>query len=123
MPGRFHPITLPFDRMPALYRSGDVFLHTTLAESFGNVYIEALASGLPVVAHDGPVTRWIVGDSDLLVDTERHEVLVDALARALRSTTAGADHVRPVGLDRFSWDRVVDEYERFLHEVLASRTG
>lgn len=119
MPGRFRRVSLPFETMPALYRSADVFLHTTLAESFGNVYVEALASGLPVVAHDGPVTRWILGDSDLLVDTEDHAALVDAIRRALRAGPCPS----PADIARFSWSRVVDEYEQFLMDVLADRGG
>ncbi len=120
LPGRFHRLTLPFEQMPLLYRSADAFLHTTLAESFGNVYIEALATGLPVVAHDSAITRWIVGASDLLVDTERHDGLVDALARALQPSTPSGAAAVPADLDRFSWSRVVDLYEEFLSDVLRS---
>ena len=52
LPGRFSLLTVPAAEMPALYRSADVFLHLSLEESFGNVFLEALASGLPVVAPD-----------------------------------------------------------------------
>ncbi len=34
------------------YASGDVFLFPSLTETFGNVVLEALASGLGVVAYD-----------------------------------------------------------------------
>ena len=68
MPGRFYRMTLPAHQMPELYRSVDVVLHPTLYESFGNVYVEAMAIGIPVVAHDYPVTRWIFGDHPGLVD-------------------------------------------------------
>ena len=67
MPGRFRRLILPAEQMPDIYRSVDVLLHPTLFESFGNVYIEALATGLPVVAHDYEVTRWIFGDYPGLV--------------------------------------------------------
>jgi glycosyltransferase involved in cell wall biosynthesis len=120
LPGRFHRLTLPFERMPLLYRSADVFLHTTLAESFGNVYVEARASGLPVVAHDSAITRWILGVSDLLVDTEHQGVLIDAIARALQAASSSASTTMPEDLERFSWPRVIDGYEAFLGEVLAA---
>src|SRR4029077_19427559 len=67
MPGRFRRLLLPSEQMPDLYRSADAFLHPTLHESFGNVYVEAMAVGLPVVAHDYEVTRWIFGDHPNLV--------------------------------------------------------
>ena len=50
MPGRFTRLTVAPERMPALYRSADVFMHLSTDEAFGNVYLEAMACGLPVVA-------------------------------------------------------------------------
>ena len=49
MPGRYSRISLTAPEMPDLYRSADVFLHMSLLESFGNVFLEAMASGLPIV--------------------------------------------------------------------------
>jgi glycosyltransferase involved in cell wall biosynthesis len=121
MPGRFHRVTLPFATMPVLYRSVDVFLHTTLKESFGNVYVEAMATGLPVVAHDSVITRWILGESDLLVDTDDTAALDAALRRAL-AVGACAEERPPPDVTRFSWPRVVDAYEAFLTEVVARRS-
>ena len=56
--------------MPQLYQSADVFLHLAKEESFGNVFIEAMACGLPVIGHDTPRLRWILGDEGFLLDTE-----------------------------------------------------
>ena len=52
LPGRFTRLSLNSDQMPALYQSADVFLHLSKEESFGNVFVEAMACGLPIVAHD-----------------------------------------------------------------------
>ena len=52
LPGRFTRLSLTPERMPALYRSADVFLHLCREEYFGNVFIEAMACGIPIVAHD-----------------------------------------------------------------------
>src|SRR3546814_16103079 len=70
--------------MPALYRSADVFLHMSLLESFGNVFIEAWASGLPVIGHDTERLRWILGaESQLLCDTEDPAALLGMLRAGL----------------------------------------
>lgn len=60
LPGRHRRLSIAMDRMPGLYRCADAFLHMSRDEAFGNVYVEALASGLPVVAHDYPTARWIL---------------------------------------------------------------
>lgn len=44
--------TLQGDALAACYASADLFLFPSLSDTFGNVTLEALASGLPVVAYD-----------------------------------------------------------------------
>jgi 1,2-diacylglycerol 3-alpha-glucosyltransferase len=57
---RFLP-ALPRTSMPDLYRAADVFTLASLYEMFGIVLLEAMASGLPVLCHDAPSFRDIVG--------------------------------------------------------------
>tara|TARA_R110002072_G_scaffold2252_2_gene18562 strand:- start:21420 stop:22655 length:1236 start_codon:yes stop_codon:yes gene_type:complete len=40
------------DNLAAHYASGDIFLHASITETFGNVVLEALASGLAVVSYN-----------------------------------------------------------------------
>ena len=44
--------TVPFEKMPEIYSSADVFLFPTINEGFANVMLEAAASGLPIVCFD-----------------------------------------------------------------------
>ena len=83
--GRFTRVSISPDRMPILYQSADVFLHCSRDEAFGNVFGEALACGLPIVAHDMPRVRWIVGDEEFLVDTNDPAAIAASLERARRS--------------------------------------
>ena len=117
LPGRFRRVSLPPEDMPSLYRSADAFLHMSLDEAFGNVYIEAAACGTPIVAHDSDNTRWILGDAAALVDTTD----LDLVAETLSDATTGRG-VRPDDLigqvkDRFSWATVAGSYRSFLAEV------
>lgn len=117
LPGRFRRATFRHDQMPDLYRSADLFLHTKIRESFGNVYIEALSCGTPIAAHDDEVTRWILGERALLVDTASQEKLTAAIAEALRTRrpdSAAAEWAHA----RYSWDVVAGQYADFFREVL-----
>lgn len=52
---------LPRKRMPALYRAFDMFVLTSLFEMMPIAVLEALASGLAVIANRHPVLEWMTG--------------------------------------------------------------
>ncbi len=117
LPGRFSLMSVPAARMPALYRSADAFLHMSKEESFGNVYVEALACGLPVIGHDSARLRWIVGDGQFLVDTTDSAATGAATERALRAPVNEAQ----ARIDRsrdFAWSRIADSYQKFFRSVV-----
>jgi glycosyltransferase involved in cell wall biosynthesis len=122
MPGRFTRMSLSADRMPILYQSADVFLHCSREEAFGNVFSEALACGLPVIAHDMPRVRWIVGDEEFLVDTNDPAAIAGSLERA-RQSEQDARLQRVARAKRFSWDAIAGEYRKFFIDVLSGHTG
>jgi glycosyltransferase involved in cell wall biosynthesis len=118
LPGRFTRLSLRPEQMPALYQSADVFLHLSKDESFGNVFVEAMACGLPIVAHDSPRSRWIVGDMEYLVDTDN----IAGVTRNLELARQAPGSARQLRLDnsaRFSWSRIGELYRQFLIEVVA----
>lgn len=119
LPGRFLRKTFAYEEMPVVYRSAEVFLHTAIRESFGNVYIEALASGTPIVAHDDEVSRWILNGNAYLVDTTSEAALVKALVEALRTSKVGALKRSYVAHSKYSWETVAAAYRDFLLEVAA----
>ena len=103
--------------MPALYRSADAFLHMSLQESFGNVFVEAMAAGLPIVGHDSERLRWIVGQRDTLCDTEDAQVLTGALKHALATGRGNPDPRAAT----FAWSEIAARYRTFAAELVAQR--
>ena len=101
----------------------DVFLLTSRYEGFGNVLIEAMACGVPVVATASPGTRDIVTDEGdgLLVDAHTPEAVAAALERVLVDRDLRArmsEHARR-SAERFALDVVGREYDMVLREALA----
>lgn len=119
LPGRFRRGTFGRDQMPLLYRSADVFLHTKIEESFGNVYIEALSSGIPIVAHDDQVSRWILGDQATLADSTTTAPLAAAIRQTLAAPRDAARVAAAVaaGHTRFAWSAVASQYSDFFETV------
>lgn len=118
MGDRFHLLKLPREKMPEMYRCADVFLHMSQDEPFGNVYIEALSTGLPVVMHDRPVSRWIVEDQGILVDSSDESAVASALKIALDAKTDAQIQSRRALVERrFSWQALAKQYYAFFQEV------
>ena len=118
LPNRFRRLSLAPERMPQLYRSADVLLHLSKDEAFGNVFIEAMACGLPVVACNSPRARWIVGDDEYLFDTMDPLTIAQHLERAHQAPRSQRQ-VRVKKAAGFSWSRIGNMYHEFLEEVVA----
>lgn len=117
---RYHRITVPMAEMPTVYRTGDVFMHLSRDEAFGNIYIEAQACGLPVVAHDTPTTRWILGEAGHFLDTGDAAALHHILVQLLDQPPAEAwiNKARTEIVGRFDWPVVCRQYAGVFRELL-----
>jgi glycosyltransferase involved in cell wall biosynthesis len=116
LPGRFTRLSVASQRMPGIYRSADVFLHLAKEESFGNVFVEAMACGLPVVGHDSPRLRWIVGNEGYLLDTDD----LTSVARQIKAAHQAAVDGQSARIARataFSWVRIGEMYRNFLQSI------
>lgn len=78
------------EEMPDVYRAADVFCLPSWWEAMPLSVLEAMASGLPVVATEvGDVPRLVVhGGSGLVVPPQRPDLLAEALRRLLEDPSA-----------------------------------
>lgn len=118
LPGRYMQLTLTAADMPALYRTANVFMHLSVDESFGNVFVEAMATGLPVVAYDTLRTRWIIGDDAFFAQTRSPEGLAAAVSAAIEQSSFAAK-VNRQRAHAFSWQDIAAKYAEFFEHVLA----
>lgn len=101
----------------------DVFALTSRYEGFGNVLVEAMACGAPVVATSSPGTREIVecGRTGLLVDDHAAEPFARALADVLSDQPRRASMSRAAraAAERFALPLVVERYEALFEQLAA----
>ena len=125
---------IPPPRLFAAYRAADVFVFPSLVETFGLSLVEAMASGVPVVASDwrlspgGEANQFNVGP-EICVDAaeyfnplDRHS-LVDAMERVVANPQRQEEliHRGRVRVQDFSWEKSARELLHILEDAVACR--
>jgi glycosyltransferase involved in cell wall biosynthesis len=111
------------DALAQAYASSDLFLFPSDTETFGNVTLEAMASGLATVCADAAGSRDLVkngttgrlcppNDIDAFTEAVR-SLIIDA---PLRERMGAAAHKRA---QDFTWSNVLRRMNRYYDEVLA----
>ena len=111
--------------LPELYRSFDVVAVPSLPlpgwlEQFCRVAVEAMATGIPVVASDTGALPEVVGDGGLLFPPGNVEALRGVLRRLLDEPDLWT-RTRQAALDnasRFAWSVVADAHRRLYADVV-----
>ncbi|MEX0825425.1 MAG: glycosyltransferase family 4 protein [Acidimicrobiia bacterium] len=127
VPTRFE-VGVPYSRLPSLYREMSVFAMPCRSrwlglevEGLGVVYLEAAATGLPVITGgsggapetiDPGVTGFVVDSDDALFDALRR--LVDDPNLATSMGQSGGKWIA----ERFTWDTAAARFEAGLREAV-----
>lgn len=133
LPGRFLRLDVDHKNLPSLYTACNVFtlpsMHSKSSffykytgikpqEAFGIVYLEALSCGLTVVAPNDELRKEIIGPSGIFVDCTNIEKYTSAIKKALSTkhkTVLLHNH-----LDKFNWDKIVNNFSRDLELMIKS---
>jgi D-inositol-3-phosphate glycosyltransferase len=102
------------------YKNADIFISTTNQESFGTVFLEAMASGLPIIASNIPGLRNVVknGKTGLLVSPT-----VMNFTKAIQRMTNDESlrkkliHNSTEEVKKYDWNTIVEKFEEIYQEV------
>lgn len=96
------------------------FVLPTRYEAFGAVLIEAMATGLPVIAtRSGGPDFIVTSGNGVLVDAENAEQLAGAMGEMMMSfKDYSAPEIREQTLKRYGQKRVMQQYDHLFHQVL-----
>jgi len=104
---RFLRLVVPYDQIPEYYRAAKVFTLASKTEAFGIAYLEALASGLPVVTTNDKSRQEIIGIAGILTNPED----VDQYAKDLSIAVKSDYQKRALSQARkFTWETVAKKY-------------
>lgn len=104
------------------YASGDIFLYPSLTETYGNVTVEAMASGLATIAYDYAAAHQHIRHdvNGLLVPFDDTAAFVTQ-ARGLISDMARVQRLRLEArhtVASLTWDRIMGQMETVLYDTV-----
>jgi len=116
--------TVPEESISKLYQAGDVFVFPSVKEGWGLVVLEAMASGLPVIASGiEPMTDYLKdGENALLVSPMDYETLAQQIIKVLEKTELRDKLIRN-GIktaQAYSWRNTALRHLEFYSGILES---
>lgn len=103
------------------YASSDIFFFPSDTETFGNVTLEAMSSGLPVIAARAVGNISLVDDgvNGYLADAVDHGAFVEHLGSVLNNTSLRFELAQASrkNAEMYKWDRILDQLLSYYHEL------
>ncbi|WP_316745874.1 glycosyltransferase family 1 protein [Pedobacter gandavensis] len=111
---------VPFDELPSVYQLASAFVYPSLYEGFGIPIIEAMYSGVPVIAATGSCLEEAGGEHSLYVSPFDHKALSLSINKVLNTPTL-ATAMKAKGLEyvkkfdtRVLTEEMIEIYTRVL---------
>lgn len=113
---------VPHRELPAVYEAADAYVFSSFTESFGHSMVEAMASGLPVIAADTAVHREVCGDAAAYFDTFDAADCAETI-RGVLDHDGRRDEMTQASLCRaehFSWERYTNQLAGLFRELICT---
>jgi glycosyltransferase involved in cell wall biosynthesis len=118
--------TLHDEELAAAYASADVFVFPSTTDTLGLVLLEAMASGLPIIAAESPPTHELTDQSGagLLFHPDHPDTIGQRVNELMHSAKRGELSRRARHeADRWGWRVPTAELVEWYYELLGEQRG
>lgn len=98
------------------YSDAGIFVLPSLKEGFGQVLLEAIACGLPIISTNTSAIPEVVGDAGILVEPRNSQALVEAIINLIENEELGKNGRKRVE-ENFTWEKVAERVEEVYEGV------
>ena len=121
---RYHG-AVPYQELASYYSSADGFVFASTCETFGQILLEAMRTGLPIACSDRSAMPEILGTAGAYFNSEDPVSIASALRQLMDNKDmrqANAAHAQSRSME-FSWDKCAKETFDFIVDVADRRSG
>ena len=113
-------------KVSQFYQQADVFVSMSRGESWGQMYLEAMACGLPIITTENTGSLEIIenGETGFLVPKESVESLVEKILFLVNNPTKKieiAKKARQIIEEKYDWNKISEQYLDYYNQVLANK--
>ena len=107
------------ENMPQVYQQNDIFISASKLEGMSNAMLEAMASGLPIIAARCEGTEELIAENGLVIENATAEEIAKAIKkliddRQLRNQMSIAARQQA---QQFTWGRIAEKYLNIYERV------
>lgn len=109
------------DKLCSILNKYDLFVHPSLTEALGNTFLEAMASGLPIIGSNvGGIPEVVIqGENGVLVEPNNVKMIKNGIIWMKKNPDVmkkmSSKNAKRI-IEHFSWNRIAREYLKLYHE-------
>lgn len=108
------------DKLGEIYRLADCFVFPSKTDTFGNVILEALSSGLPIICDEKYVNSQVIMEEEIGLLYDNYQSLIDSIVK-LKNNAMLYNQIRERAIfysSNFSWEKSLIELKNIYLKIL-----